>query len=151
MTEHVTENTSTELLVRVLVGSDGYQLLRYVEQGEYWCIPEGFVKPGEHIEDAVRRTCREDLGIEIDEPSFACVGENRYRDAAGVLHLQLNLAFDVETDQPGDVSEFAVDGSRHVWVYYDDIDELDIRPAALWSAWRQCTGETDIAWVPDTV
>lgn len=141
----------TKLVVRVMVGAEEFQLLRYVEQGGYWCIPEGVVNPGEHIEDAVRRVCRDDLGIEVDDPEFVCVGENSYQDASGVRHLQVNFAFDVETEQPGDVAEFAVDGSRHVWVFNDDVDELDVRPSALWSAWQRCLGETDFVWVPERV
>lgn len=139
----------TELVVRVMVGAEESQLLRYVEQGQYWYIPEGVVNPGEHIEDAVRRVCRNDLGIEVDNPEFVCVGENSYRDAAGVRHLQVNFAFDVETEKPGDVVEFAVDGSRHVWVFDEDLDELDIRPSALWRAWQRCLGEADFVWVPE--
>jgi 8-oxo-dGTP pyrophosphatase MutT (NUDIX family) len=36
------------------------------------CLPAGHVKPGEDLEDALKREMREELGIQVKEAKFVC-------------------------------------------------------------------------------
>ena len=71
----LTESRFTVTVGAVVIDSRNRVLLLHhrFRAGSGWGIPGGFIHPREQPDEAVRRELREEIGLEIDDASFAFV------------------------------------------------------------------------------
>lgn len=72
-----------------------------------WDCPGGFIDPDEHPEDALRRECREELGVEIESGRIVGIFMDRYGDdGEHTLNIYYEATIRAGPLSPGsDVSE----------------------------------------------
>lgn len=81
----------------VIVDDQGRVLLLRSRYADAWMLPGGGLEPGEHVDEAVRRECREELGVDVSiqrltgfyyhEPSAAYVAIFRCTLGEGEIRL----------------------------------------------------------------
>lgn len=106
---------------------------RHPERGEdFWCLPGGWVEPGESLAEAVRREVAEETGLQIEPEGLLSLMEFSTGPAAGsvegvfrarVTGGQLALGRDPEVTTPhlSDVR----------WWRWEEAAPLDLRPREL--------------------
>jgi 8-oxo-dGTP diphosphatase len=91
-------------------------------QAGLWEFPGGKIEPGETPEDALARECREELALEIGNPSVLRSVVHRYPEKTVRLLL-------VECSvRPGSVP-VPQEGQSVAWVRPSDLDRLPVCPA----------------------
>ena len=91
-------------------------------QAGLWEFPGGKIEPGETPEEALARECREELALEIENPSVLRSVVHRYPEKTIRLIL-------VECSvRPGSVP-VPQEGQSVVWVRPPDLDRLPVCPA----------------------
>lgn len=106
-------NTSpSEVALALVTRRDGRVLLVHEGHGPlagWWLLPGGGVEPGESVEAAARRECREETGLTLTDARFAARYDVRYPAGALTLHV-----FRAELD---DSALAAEEGSEARWRY----------------------------------
>ncbi len=91
-------------------------------QAGLWEFPGGKIEPGETPEEALARECREELALEIENPSVLRSVVHRYPEKTVRLIL-------VECSvRPGSVP-VPQEGQSVAWVRPSDLDRLPVCPA----------------------
>ena len=91
-------------------------------QAGLWEFPGGKIEPGETPEEALARECREELALEIENPSVLRSVVHRYPEKTVRLLL-------VECSvRPGSVP-VPQEGQSVAWVRPSDLDRLPVCPA----------------------
>ena len=91
-------------------------------QAGLWEFPGGKIEPGETPEEALARECREELALEIENPSVLRSVVHRYPEKTVRLIL-------VECSvRPGSVP-VPQEGQSVVWIALDQIRAMDLCPA----------------------
>lgn len=111
-------------------------LLDRVTGERFYRVIGGGLEFGERAADALRREWREELGIELPEPSFVGIIENVFTYQARRYH-EVVFVFSAPTPEPlrgaGPFELVEADGTRHhaVWV---TMAELESGPMPLYPA-----------------
>lgn len=89
--------------------------------GGMWEFPGGKLEEGEAPEEALRRECQEECGIEVRARDILEVTFHRYPDK------DVLLLFYITDLVAGDVVHRGV--ADHAWVAADELDDYDLPPA----------------------
>ncbi len=84
-----------EIVARAVVMRRGKILLCYLKESGHHFFPGGHVKPGERVQDALRREFKEELGLTPKKISFVGAAENEYRHRKEGPIYEINLVFHV--------------------------------------------------------
>src|SRR5262249_39057614 len=82
----------------------GDRVLLASRRGEGWFfLPGGPVRPGQTIEQTLRRELREDTGLVARSLDFVGCHEHSYADPGGRLHRELDVVFAAHLGHVGDL------------------------------------------------
>ncbi|WP_322763042.1 NUDIX domain-containing protein [Frankia sp. Cr2] len=127
-----TSSTSVVLSARMLF-TTGERIIVANRRGQAWCtLPGGNVKPGERVEQALRRKIRTETGMAARTLDFVGCVEHSFVEAGQAWH-ELNMVFASTLSPFADIvsREEAIDlGSLAV----ADLDAFEFRPAHLRTA-----------------
>lgn len=108
--------------------------------------PRRFGKPGEPIEEALKRTLQAALRTPLHSHDLSCVVES-LKSADGRPNHELHFLFDVELGEH--VQDSADSDIETRWFWWGEIDSVDIRPVPLANRVRDPALEQRV-WVPAT-
>ncbi len=113
-------------VVGAVIRDGGHVLMAQRPEGKaqagLWEFPGGKIEPGETPEEALARECREELALEIENPSVLRSVLHRYPEKTVRLTL-------VECSvRPGSVP-VPQEGQSVAWVRPSDLDRLPVCPA----------------------
>lgn len=94
----------------------------------------GHPRPGESVEDAVRRRLHEELGVEVDDLRVA-LPDFRYRaiDASGVVENEICPVFVGRVR--GTLAPDPAEVAQHEWVEWSDLVAATAATPGVWSVW----------------
>ena len=90
------------------------------ERGRY-DVPGGFLEPGEHPVDGLRREAREELGVEVEEVSGPLVMATHRYGEEGDYVLALGFTARIASGEPAP----ADDAAGIEWASLEELDGLD--------------------------
>src|SRR6476646_211968 len=136
---------STEIIARAVIRRDGQLLLARQRTKRWSFLPGGHVEPGERVEVALVRESAEELGTEAKITGLIGVVEHGYVED-GIVHHELNLAFDV--DIAGAVPVSQEDHLEFHWLPLDHLADTDVRPGTLKNALLAAGKDRTQFWYP---
>jgi ADP-ribose pyrophosphatase YjhB (NUDIX family) len=96
---------------------------REPEKGRY-DVPGGFLEPGEHPLDGLRREAREELGVEIENIQGPIIMQTHRYGENGDYVLALGFTASIADIEQGEPSA-ADDAADLLWVSLAELDGLD--------------------------
>lgn len=119
------KHSQTVQVAAGLIVSEGRYLLTRrkagVHLGGFWEFPGGKREPGESLEDCLRREVREELGIEIANPTLFRVIHHDYPEKSVELHFFRCAIMD------GQARLLGCDDLR--WVAPEELASVELPPA----------------------
>lgn len=129
-----------------LVGRGDHILVVRDRQGSSYQLPGTVVRPGETVDDALRRALGEHIDTGIDHLDFCAAVEHRVQiHPDGQSVYEVTLLFDVTLSEP--VSVTAPERELR-WVDDADLGIVDLRPAAIANLLRTGAFAESNAWWP---
>jgi 8-oxo-dGTP diphosphatase len=90
-----------QLIVRAIVVKGKNLLVCRIKEANYYFLPGGHVEFGEHVETALRRELREELGLRVRSAKHIGVVHNTFMDGKTMVH-EMNFVFAVRPDRHRD-------------------------------------------------
>lgn len=137
---------SIDVIANGVVCYDQSLLLTRRAGWDFWTLPGDSVKPGEPIEEALKRTLQTTLRTSLHRHDLSSVVESM-ESADGRPNHELHFLFDVELDVPA--QDGADSDIETRWFWWGDIDSVDIRPVVLADQVRDPVLEQRV-WIPAT-
>jgi 8-oxo-dGTP diphosphatase len=129
-----------------LVGHDERLLLVRDRDASAFRLPGGRVRPGESVEDALRRSLREQTNVDVAYLDFCATVELRDHNSPDEPALyELALLFDVTLAGPE-----AAWASEHElrWLAEADLHQIELRPAVIAKRLRSDALTVERPWWP---
>ncbi|WP_158852896.1 NUDIX domain-containing protein [Saccharothrix deserti] len=129
-----------------LVGHDERILILRDRHAPAYRLPGGLVRPGESVEDGLRRVLREQVDADIAHLDFCATVElHGHTDPNGPPVYELALLFDVTITDPEAVQW---NEGEVRWVADTDLHQIDVRPAVIAERLRSGTLTAETPWWP---
>lgn len=138
---------SIDVIANGIVCYDQSLLLSRRAGWGFWTLPGDSVKPGEPIEEALKRALQTVLRTPLHSHDLSSVVESM-ESADGRPSHELHFLFDVELGEP--VQDSADCDIETRWFWWGDVDSVDIRPLALANQVRDPALEQRV-WIPATL
>jgi 8-oxo-dGTP diphosphatase len=116
--------------VYALIGREDCLLLLTDQEGRVCALPGGAVRAGEPVEQALRRTLRDQLGVTIAALDFSVVVEYPIAEPGHQPTSEVALLFDVTLTNSEPLNESSA--QRHRWA--EENEWAAVRPDALGNA-----------------
>ncbi|MET8757577.1 NUDIX domain-containing protein [Lentzea sp. NPDC004782] len=129
-----------------LVGHNEHLLLIRDQDASAFRLPGGQVRPGESIEDALRRSVRAQTNVDLAYLDFCAAVELRdHTSPTGPALYELALLFDVTLTGPD-----AARSSEHElrWLAQSDLHQIELRPAVIAERLRNDALTVERPWWP---
>ncbi|GAA3820825.1 MULTISPECIES: NUDIX domain-containing protein [Actinomycetes] len=129
-----------------LVGHEERLLLVRDRDASAFRLPGGRVQPGESVEDALRRSVREQTDVDLAYLDFCATVELRdHTSPNGPALYELALLFDVTLAGPE-----AARSSEHElrWLTQADLHQVELRPAVIAERLRSDALTVEHPWWP---
>lgn len=129
-----------------LVGHDERLLLVRDRDASAFRLPGGRVQPGESVEDALRRSLREQTNVDLAYLDFCATVELRDQTSPnGSALYELALLFDVTLAGP----ESARSSEHELrWLTQADLHQIELRPAVIAERLRSDALTVEHPWWP---
>lgn len=146
MTSSATPSLGPLVAVYGLVGRDERLLLVRDRDARAFRLPGGLVRPGEPVEDALRRTLREQVKAAACQLDFCAVVELCDHTAPSDWAVyELALVFDVTLDDPDAASS---DEHELRWLTDTGLHRVELRPVGIAERLRSGALTNEQPWWP---
>jgi ADP-ribose pyrophosphatase YjhB (NUDIX family) len=140
------KNKQIELLVRAIIKADGNILVCRKKGEEYYFLPGGHVEFGETSEYALKRELWEELDLEVKNSRFIGGSEHMFTED-GVRRHEINLAFEVETEQTK--TESREDHLQFFLLTPEEFQQETILPTSMQKAVSQWFQDKEKFWASE--
>ena len=100
---------------------------------DFLALPGGFVDPNETAEEAVKRECREELGIEVSKVQYLCSFPNTY-EYRNITYKTCDLFFSATMPQNATFARQEKEVASLVWKKVASLEDIAALPLAFPSA-----------------
>lgn len=101
----------------------------------YFAIPGGFCEPDESAEDAARRECREEVGLEVTRLRFVATFPNTY-EYKSVIYKTCDMFFIADVADADKINADALEVSSYEWRDVTGAEAVEKIPFAFDSSRR---------------
>ncbi len=139
-------SSHTRINTRAVIQNDNKVLLCHFPRSDkkYFFFPGGGVEFGEGAEEGLRREMREELGVNVLEPTFIGAVENVFPQDGKPCH-ELNVVFSSQIDNLQAVSQEEHIG--FIWMPIEDLEKENVLPQQMVFAVTKWLKDKKVFWV----